>query len=36
VARSIALSACLAADPLDAARVYMKNYDRIVEGRQPH
>ena len=32
VARSIALSACRARDPLESGRVYMKNYDRIVKA----
>jgi hypothetical protein len=31
VARTIALSACRAADPLAMARSYMKNYDDIVQ-----
>jgi hypothetical protein len=31
VARSIALSACRASDPLETARLYMKNYDRILK-----
>ena len=32
VAGSIAPSACRASDPLGSARVYMKNYDRIVRA----
>ena len=42
VARSIALSACRAADPLMTARSYMQNYDAIVksvsrtDARRPH
>jgi len=31
VARSIALAACRATDPIDTARVYVANYDRIVK-----
>jgi hypothetical protein len=32
VAHSIALTACRARDPLETARLYMKNYDRIVKA----
>jgi hypothetical protein len=31
VARSVALSACRAADPLTTARLYLQNYDAIVK-----
>ena len=32
IARSVALSACRAADPLTTARLYMQNYDAIVKS----